>query len=313
MLPIIYAVFPKEYGRYIEIFGGSGAVMLGREPCKFEVYNDIDGELVNLFRCVRNRPAELLLELGLLPLNSRSEFQRWLHFATGDDEVVTHLPDQIEVIDRLIPKAWAEEMKAALSKRADYREVRQAAAYFMRVRTSYASSGRSFACQPFNVFTVFDQLDKMSTRLANVIIEEQSFETLIPHYDREDAFFYGDPPYFSSEYVYDAAFDWEHHVLLRDTLAKCKGKWLISQADFPEVRELFKDYDILDFQRVHSMAQRREAGKQFHELLIGNYDLLERERDQLDQISMYEMMGNPIDVEQILKERIVPCKNRTTN
>ena len=58
---------------------------------------------------------------------------------------------------------------------------------------------------------------------------------------------------------------------------------------------------------------RREAGKQFHELLIGNYDLLERERDQPDQISMYEMMGNPIDVEQILKERIVPCKNRTTN
>lgn len=231
MLPIIYAVFPKEYGRYIEIFGGSGAVMLGREPCKFEVYNDIDGELVNLFRCVRNRPAELLLELGLLPLNSRSEFQRWLHFETGEDEVVAHLPDQIEVIDRLIPKEWAEKMKAALSKRADYREVRQAAAYFMRVRTSYASSGRSFACQPFNVVTMFDQLDKMSTRLANVIIEEQSFETLIPHYDREDAFFYGDPPYFSSEYVYDAEFDWEHHVLLRDTLAKCKGKWLISQAD----------------------------------------------------------------------------------
>ena len=40
-------MFPKEFGRYIEIFGGSGAVLLGKEPSKFEVYNDIEGELVN--------------------------------------------------------------------------------------------------------------------------------------------------------------------------------------------------------------------------------------------------------------------------
>ncbi len=135
---------------------------------------------------------------------------------------------------------------------------------------------------------MFDQLKELSDRLANVIIENQSFDVLIPYYDRGDAFFYGDPPYFHSEYVYDADFDWEQHVLLR-ALAKCKGEWLISQADFPEVRELFKDYDILDFQRVHSMAQRRVAGAQFHELLIGNYDLLEREREQSEQISQQEV------------------------
>ena len=60
-------MFPREFGRYIEIFGGSGAVLLGKEPSKFEVYNDIEGELVNFFRVVKNRPAELLLELDLLP------------------------------------------------------------------------------------------------------------------------------------------------------------------------------------------------------------------------------------------------------
>lgn len=304
-------MFPTDYDRFVDIFGGSGSVLLGKEPCKFEVFNDIDGELVNLFRCVRDRLAELLLELGLLPLNSRSEFQEWLHFTTGEDRAVKHLPTQVEILDRLIPREWAEEMKAILQNRADYREVRQAAAYFMRVRTSYSSGGRSFACQPFNVFTAFDQLRAMSTRLANVIIENQSFETLIPHYDRENIFFYGDPPYFSSEYVYDADFGWEHHVLLRDTLAKCKGKWLISQADFPEVRELFKDFCVLEFRRIHSMAQRTKPGSQFGELLIGNYDLLEREREQPQQMGMDEMLGQPIDVEQILKERIIPCKNRT--
>ena len=59
---------------------------------------------------------------------------------------------------------------------------------------------------------------EMSFRLANVIVEEQSFEVLIPHYDRVDSFFYGDPPYYNSEYVYDAEFDWDHHVLLKETL-----------------------------------------------------------------------------------------------
>ena len=58
-------------------------MLLGKEPSKFEVYNDIEGELVNFFRVVKNRPAELLLELDLLPLNSREEFTSWLHFHDG--------------------------------------------------------------------------------------------------------------------------------------------------------------------------------------------------------------------------------------
>lgn len=59
----------------------------------------------------------------------------------------------------------------------------------------------------------------MSRRLENVIIEQQSFEVLIPHYDRDDSFFYGDPPYYDSEYVYDAEFGWDHHASLVCTAA----------------------------------------------------------------------------------------------
>jgi DNA adenine methylase len=110
--------------------------------------------------------------------------------------------------------------------------------------------------------------------------------------------------------VYEADFDWEHHVRLRDTLAGCKGKWLVSQVDCPEIRTLFKDFDILDFKRIHPMVQKHTPGKQFHELLIGNYDLLERERDLPLQMSLNELLGEPIDVNQILKERVI-CKKRT--
>lgn len=289
-------------------------MLLGKEPSRFEVYNDIEGELVNFFRVVKNRPAELLLELNLLPLNSREEFASWLHFHDGGNEPTVHLPDQVEIIDSTTPAYLlneAEKLKASLRKRSDYRDVRQAAAYLMRVRNSYSSAGRSFACQPFNVRTLFEQIWEMAFRLENVIIEQQSFEVLIPHYDREDSFFYGDPPYYDSEYVYDAEFNWDHHVLLRDTLAQCKGKWLISQVDCPEIRYLFKEFEILDFTRIHPMVQKYTPGKQFGELLIGNYDLLERERDVPFQMSLNEMLGESIPVEQILKERVTSCKKRT--
>ena len=285
-------------------------MLLGKPEGKFEVYNDIDGELVNLFRVIKNRPAELMLELGLLPLNSRAEFNDWLHFHNGGNDPSIHLGTQEMILDGTLPKEWAEEMKATLRRRANYREVRQAAAFLMRVRNSYSSSGRSFACQPFNIRSLFDMIWEMSFRLANVIIEQQSFEVLIPHYDRVDSFFYGDPPYYDSEYVYEAEFDWDHHVLLKETLAQCKGKWLISQVDCPEIRYLFKDYDILDFKRIHPMVQKYTPGKQFGELLIGNYDLLERERDVPLQMSLNELMGEPINVEQILKERVTSCKKR---
>ena len=260
-------------------------MLLGKEPSKFEVYNDIEGELVNFFRVVKNRPAELLLELDLLPLNSREEFASWLHFHDGGNEPNIHLPDQLEIIDRTTPASLmeeAEKLKTSLRRRSDYRDVRQAAAYLMRVRNSYSSSG-------------------------------QSFEVLTPHYDREDSFFNGDPPYYDSEYVYDAEFGWDHHVLLRDTLAKCKGKWLVSQVDCQEIRYLFRDYQILDFKRIHPMVQKYAPGKQFGELLIGNYDLLEREREVPLQMSLNELLGETIPVEQILKERIIPCKKRTMN
>ena len=85
-------------------------------------------------------------------------------------------------------KEWAQALKEAMHKRTDYPEVRRAANYLKWVRNSYSSSGRSFACQ-FDIRTLFDQIWEMSFRLGNVIIEQQSFEILIPHYDRSESFF----------------------------------------------------------------------------------------------------------------------------
>ncbi len=65
--------------------------------------------------------------------------------------------------------------------------------------TSYGSGCKSFSCQPRqNVRKTFQDIDRCNRRLQNVLIENKDFEKLIEQYDREGAFFYCDPPYWST-------------------------------------------------------------------------------------------------------------------
>ena len=55
----IVARLDERCDRYVEVFGGGGWVLFHKRPSKFEVYNDFNGTLVNLYRCVRDHPDEL--------------------------------------------------------------------------------------------------------------------------------------------------------------------------------------------------------------------------------------------------------------
>lgn len=62
---LIVTLFPLYYERYIEVFGGGGWVLFHKLPGNdFEVYNDFNGLLVNLYRCVREKPQELMAALA---------------------------------------------------------------------------------------------------------------------------------------------------------------------------------------------------------------------------------------------------------
>lgn len=183
--------------------------------------------------------------------------------------------------------------------------------YLKLLRYSYSSGCKSFAAQPFDISKLFDLIQQLETRMATVVVENQDFETLIRHYDRPDTFFYLDPPYFSTEDMYDVEFGWDDHVRLRDTLAAIEGKFLLSYNDCPEIRGLYKGFNFFDFKRSHSMAQRYEAGKEFPELLIGNYDLYERQRAKPAQLTLFSEQSDDFDYEKILKECIISCKEIT--
>lgn len=312
ILHILYAMFPVKYGRYIEPFGGSGAVLLGKQkPDKFEVYNDYNHNLVNLFRCMRDRPLAFIKELGFLSLNARDDFVVIKKFFEKEEFNQKFLQQELQLTSIILSEIQAEEIKELYKKNATDYDLKWAVMFLKLLRYSYSSSGRSFACQPFSVRSLFGLIQDLSRRLENTIIENQDFEVLIKHYDRPDAFIYCDPPYYTSEYVYACGFTWEDHVRLKNTLSQTEGKWLVSYNDCEEIRELYQGYEFFDFKRIHSMVQKYEAGKEFPELLIGNYDLYERERKRPRQLTLREIAEEKTeDIQKILKEGITSCRNR---
>ena len=311
ILHILYALFPLNYSRFIDVFGGSGSVLLGNpEICPFEVYNDFDRNLANLFRCMKERTMAVIRELGFCHLNSREDFIAIRRFFENEQFDDKYLSDELRLTQILFPPPEAKEL-TEMRKRitADY-DVRRAAMFLKLLRVSYSSSGKSYASQPFDIRKLFGLISQLQERMANVVVENQDFETLIKHYDRPDAFFYLDPPYFSTEDMYEVGFGWDDHVRLRDTLKNIKGKFLLSYNDCDEIRELYNGFSMFDFSRTHSMAQRYEAGKEFKELLIGNYDLYEREKLKPKQLTIFELQNDDenFDYEKILKECIIQCK-----
>ncbi len=305
ILPILYAVFPLDYRRYVEPFGGSGAVLLGKPtPDNFEVFNDYNKNLVNLFRCMKERPMALIKELGFYSLNSRDDFKAIKSFFKRESFADKFLDEEIELTKVILPEPSAEEIIELYKNAVNDYDIRRAAMFLKLLRYSYLSSGKSYACQPFSIRSLFRLIEDVSIRLSNVVIENQDFETLIKHYDRKETLFYCDPPYIKTEHFYSCGFGWDDHLRLRDTLFGIEGKFLLSYNDCKESRELYKGCYFLAFERVHSMAQKYAPGKQFPELLISNYDLLERERSMPYQLNFFDA-NKTTEINTILKEGIL--------
>ena len=312
ILHILYALFPINYGRFIDVFGGSGSVLLGKPTVdSFEVYNDFDRNLVNLFRCMKDRTMATIRELGFCHLNSREDFIAIRRFFDHERFNDRYLTEELLLTEIMLPPLEGAELKELRKRITEDHDVRRAAMFLKLLRNSYSSSGKSFASQPFDIRKLFGLIQELESRMANVVVENQDFEALIRHYDRPDAFFYLDPPYYSTEDMYEAGFGNEDHIRLRDILGNIKGRFLLSYNDCPEIRGLYEGFSLFDFSRIHSMAQRYEAGKEFKELLIANYDLYERERTQPKQLTVFDCFGeDSYDYEKILKESIISCRIR---
>jgi DNA adenine methylase len=164
--------FIPKHDVFVDVFGGSGAILLAKPPSKVEVYNDIDRNLTSFFKVLRDRTEELVDYLTLTPV-SRIEFERLSQVLNDpnasefDKAVAVYYISHISWNGRLVYPTFAP-FEISLSKRTS------------KIKTIYNKLPKLF---------------KIAQRFKNVIIENLDYKKALLKYDSPKTLAYLDPPY----------------------------------------------------------------------------------------------------------------------
>ena len=197
--------FPIGYEKmtYLEPFFGSGAVFFNKRPSNVETINDMDGNVVNLFRLVRDMPKELVKLIELTPW-ARDEYLA-SYEKTGDP---------LEDARRFLVRCW-QAFGTKTSGTTGWRNNIQGA------------KGESM----FGRGAIPRRILQTTRRLQWVQIENQSAMKLIPRYAHSNVLIYADPPYVTrtrSKNIYNCEMSDEDHINLLELLNAHPGPVILS-------------------------------------------------------------------------------------
>ncbi len=236
----IISILP-EHTCYVEPFCGAGWVFWKKEESKVEVLNDINKELITLYRVVQNHLEEFVRYFKW-SLVSRDEFLRL--------KIVE--PDTLTDIQRAARFYYLQ--KNAFGGKVDGQNF------------GYATT----AVSRFNLLRIEEELSAAHIRLARTYIECLGYADIIKKYDRAYTFFYIDPPYWDCETDYGKGFfDKEDFQKLADILEGIQGKFILSLNDVPEIREIFSHFKIEGVQVNYTLGKKHTQKNK--EVLIMNY------------------------------------------
>ena len=237
----ILSDFPSDPKRYIEVFGGAGWILFSRDKhAPLEVFNDLDGHLINLYRCIQYHCGELQRELKM-----------------GGDQI---LPNSRELFLDCLEQ---------LNMR-DLTDIQRAARYFYIIRASYGADRRTFGCSKKALHSAIDRLPDIQQRLKDVVIENRAYDSVIKTYNKDGSLFYLDPPYYNAESFYDG-FTLDDHLKLKDLLTTIKGWFILSYNDHPAIRDLYQGFPIRSVDRSNCLANKHGSGRKYGEIIIKNF------------------------------------------
>lgn len=229
-----------EHRAYCEVFAGAAWVFFRKEPSKYETINDLDSDLITFYRVLQNHPEEFLKQF------------KWL----------------------LSSREWWEDWKRQ-QEAGGLTDIQRAARYYYLQRHSFGGKvrDRTFGAAPMrrpriNLLRIEEELSEVHLRLSAITIENLPWQDFIRRYDRQETFFYVDPPYWSAP-VYQHNLGPEDYQELAEILAEIKAKFILSLNDRKEVRNIFNGVKIKPITLKYSVAKKTNTeGK---ELLIMNY------------------------------------------
>jgi DNA adenine methylase len=226
---------------YCEVFAGAAWVLFKKPESKVEIINDINRELVTLYRCVKHHLPELVQQFRWM-LVARDEFDRFM-------------------------KTPAETLT----------DIQRSARFFFLAKSAFGAK----VCKPtfgiaatapprLNLLRVEEDLSEAHLRLARVFIECKPYAEVVKRFDRPGTLFYVDPPYWGNERDYgDGLFGRDDFARLAALLDAVKGKFILSLNDVPGVRDTFANFQIERVPTRYSINAK--ANQAVGEVLITNF------------------------------------------
>lgn len=237
----IYRFFPN-HTCYVEPFAG-GAAMFFYRPFRsdVEVLNDINCELINLYRVVQNHMEEFVRQFKWA-LSSRQVFE-WQK--------------------KSVPETLTD--------------IQRAARFYYLQHSAFGGlvAGQNYGTattQPpgLNLLRIEETLSAAHLRLASVYIEQLPWDNCVTRYDREHTLFYLDPPYWQTE-GYGVPFEFEQYQQMAELIGNIKGKAIISLNDHPDIRRVFSSFHIEQTDIKYTVGGGK--GTAASEVLIFSWDL----------------------------------------
>ncbi|MCP8687754.1 DNA adenine methylase [Marinobacterium sedimentorum] len=231
-------LFP-DHNCYCEPFAGAAALFFMKPPARSEVLNDLNGDIINLYRVVQHHPDELYRQFRWT-LSSR---QHWQQLSATPVAVLT--------------------------------DVQRAARFIYLQKQAFGGkvTGQSFGVDVtrgprFNAFNIEQSLSDAHFRLASTTIEHLDWLKCMHKYDRPGTLFYCDPPYWQTE-GYGIDFPFGEYEKLAAFARNSKGRVIISLNDHPDIRGVMQGLEIHRVDYAYTLAAK--ATKKAGELIIRNF------------------------------------------
>ena len=225
---------------YVEVFAGGAALYFLRPPAEVEVINDVNGELINLYRVVKHHLEEFVRQFKWA-LSSRDLF-KWLQDTP---------PETLTDLQRAARFYYLQHQ--AFGAKVDGQ-----------------TRGTATTAPPVNLLRIEEQLSAAHLRLTSTYIERLNWRECMQRYDRPHTFFYLDPPYWETE-GYGVPFPFEEYVAMAEVMRGLKGKAMLSINEHPAIREVFSGFHCEQLDIAYTVGGgARQADRK--ELVIWSWD-----------------------------------------
>lgn len=225
---------------YVEVFAGGAALYFLRHPAEVEVINDVNGELVNLYRVVKHHLEEFVRQFKYA-LSSRQIF-KW----TQDTP-----PEALTDVQRAARFFYLQQM-----------------AFGGRVEGQ--TWGTATTAPAINLLRIEENLSAAHLRLSSAYIEHLDWAACMDRYDRPHTLFYLDPPYWQTE-GYGVPFPWDQYELMAGKLREIKGKAIVSLNDHPDIRRCFEGFGMEALSIDYTVGGGQNRAER-QELIIYSWD-----------------------------------------